>query len=247
MKNLFGGMRTVVRPRYALIAGGDSRSTGLPGWEKAACQVLVSPRLGARFSQTLITLERDGQCVGNTANNQYFIYFLEGNGSIEIDERRHRLEPGSYVYLPPGKDIQFRSGGPSTRILVFQKPYAALPGFPTPAAFVRHERESKSTPVESLEEVRAQPLLPERPEYDLEIDLVSWHPGVGLPIVQAQFPEQGWFMLGGQGLICLASDWYPVQAGDAVWIGSHCPQWFVAVGKAPATFLVYREHHRDPM
>ena len=247
MKDLFGTTRSVIQPRYALQAGDAALATRLPSWERATCQVMISPGLGARFSQIIMTLERDGQCLGNTANNQYFIYFLEGTGSVEVDERRHRLEPGNYAYLPPAKDMQFRSGGPGTRILVFQKPYVALPGFPKPTAFVRHERESKSLPVGGFEEVRSQLLLPEKPEFDLSVNLVSWHPGIGLPVAQSQFREQGWFLLSGQGLIRLASDWHPIQAGDTVWIGSHCPNWFVALGKAPAVFLVYQENHREPM
>ena len=52
--------------------------------------------------------------------------------SIELDERRHRLETGSFVYLPAGKDMQFKSAAPATRVLVFQKPYQPLAGLATP-------------------------------------------------------------------------------------------------------------------
>ena len=100
----------------------------LPGWEKAVCQVLISPALGARFSQLLITLERDGQCAGNTGANQYFVYVLEGAASILLDARKHRLETGGYAYLPSGQDVQIASGAPATRLLVFQKEYQPLPG-----------------------------------------------------------------------------------------------------------------------
>jgi (S)-ureidoglycine aminohydrolase len=247
MTDLFGLTRTVVRRRFAVLAPSGFGPGNLPGWEKATCQVLISPALGARFCQVLITLERDGQCLGNTGASQYFLYLLEGTASVEIDERRHRLEAGNYVYLPAGKDIQFKSGGASTRILIFQKPYQALAGAVKPTAFVGHERESKSQAFQGREEVRSQPLLPVNPSFDMSVDLLTWQPGAALPRVESHFRENGLLLLRGQGLYRLAADWHPVQAGDAIWVGPYCPQWFVAVGKAPACFIRYQDDHRDPL
>ena len=60
--------------------------SSIPGWQKAVCNVLISPAMGARFAQLLITLEAEGQCQGNTGLNQYFIYVVEGpaNGYTSI-------------------------------------------------------------------------------------------------------------------------------------------------------------------
>src|SRR5262245_6761249 len=134
--DLFGFTRNVVSARYALLTPSGFVHGFLPGWQKAVCNVLISPSMGARFSQVLITLEQDGQCQGNTGANQYFIYLLEGAASILIEERRRRLEPGSYVYLPAGKDVELRSSAAGTRILIFQKPYEALPSIASPAPLV---------------------------------------------------------------------------------------------------------------
>src|SRR5437870_6983330 len=128
MNELFGFTRNVVKERYALLTPSGFVHGYLPGWEKAVCNVLISPAMGARFSQILITLEKDGQCQGNTAGNQCFIYLLEGSASILVDARKNRLDPGSYVYLPCGKDIEIRSSSAGTRLLIFQKPYQPLAG-----------------------------------------------------------------------------------------------------------------------
>jgi (S)-ureidoglycine aminohydrolase len=106
---LFGTTRNVVKSRYALLTPDSFVPSRLPGWEKSVCLALISPALGARSSQLLITMEREGQCAGNTGVNQYFIYVLEGAASILLEPRRHRLEPGSYVYLPSGQDVQIAS------------------------------------------------------------------------------------------------------------------------------------------
>src|SRR5216683_2335217 len=66
---LFGITRTVIKQRYALLAPDSFVPSFLPGWEKAVCNVLISPAMGARFSQVLATLESEGQCLGNTGAN----------------------------------------------------------------------------------------------------------------------------------------------------------------------------------
>src|SRR5438874_12950832 len=108
--DLFGFTRNVVSRRYALLTPSGFVHGQLPGWQKAVCNVLISPAMGARFSQILITLEKEGVCHGNTGSNQYFIYAVEGPFSILTDDKKHRLDKGSYVYLPPGKDVEIKGG-----------------------------------------------------------------------------------------------------------------------------------------
>jgi (S)-ureidoglycine aminohydrolase len=54
-------------------------------------------------------------------------------------------------------------------------------------------------------------------------------------------------MVEGQGVYRLGDCWYPVQKGDAIWMASYCPQWFVAMGKSPARYLYYKDVNRDPL
>jgi (S)-ureidoglycine aminohydrolase len=37
-----------------------------------------------------------------------------------------------------------------------------------------------------------------------------------------------------------------VTQGDAIWMGPYCPQWFAALGKEPAKYLLYKDVNRDP-
>ena len=129
-------------------------------------------RWAPRFSQLLIALEREGQCAGNTGANQYFVYVLDGAASILIETRKHRLEPGSYVYLPSGQDVQIASGAPATRLLVFQKEYQPLPGVAKPAGFASHERDVRGQPLRGNDDARLQALLPDSPAFDIAVNLV---------------------------------------------------------------------------
>ena len=247
MSDPFGFTRNVVAARYALLTPSGFVPSHVPGWEKAVCNVLLSPAIGARFCQLLITLEQDGRCMGNTGLNQYFVYILEGPASIMLDERRHRLEGGSYVYLPPGKDVQIKSGGAGTRVLVFQNPYEPLPGASNPVALVGHEREIKGQPFLGNEDARLQVLLPDEPAFDMAVNIFTYQPGATLPFVETHVMEHGLMMLRGQGIYRLDADWHPVQAGDVIWMAPYCPQWFVAMGKTPASYIYYKDINRDPM
>ncbi len=246
MTELFGATRDVVKERYALLTPGGFVPSYLPGWEKAVCHVLISPPLGARFSQLLLTLERDGQCAGNTGANQYFIYVLEGGASILLETRKSRLEAGSYAYLPSGQDVQIASAATVTRLLVFQKEYQSLPRVAKPAGFAGHEREVKGQPFRGNEDLRVQALLPDNPSFDLAINILTSKPGAALPRVESPVMERGMMMLRGQGVYRLEADWHPVQAGDVVWTAPYCPQWFVAMGKTPASCIYYEDVNRDP-
>jgi (S)-ureidoglycine aminohydrolase len=244
---LFGSTRNVVTNRYALLTPSGFVPGFLPGWTKAVCNVLISPAMGAKFSQVLVTLERDGQCHGNTGTNQYFMYLLNGSASLMLGERKHRLQAGSYAYLPAGTDIRLKSAAAGTRLWIFQKPYEPLRGTDRPSGLVGHEREIKGQAFLGNEDARLQVLLPDQPAFDMAVNIFTYQPGATLPFVETHIMEHGLVMLKGQGIYRLDSDWHPVQEGDVIWMAPYCPQWFVAMGKTPAAYIYYKDVNRDPM
>ncbi|HEU0039389.1 MAG TPA: (S)-ureidoglycine aminohydrolase [Verrucomicrobiae bacterium] len=247
MSDLFGFTRTVVRLRYALLTPDGFVPSVLPGWKSAVVIVNISPALGARFTQLHVTLAADGAGEGNTGANQYFVYVIEGSGTVTLPDKRHRLEAGSYIYLPPGTDMQIKSSGATLRLLVFQKRCEPLPGAGKLAAIVGHEREVKGQPFLGNEDARLQVLLPDLPAFDLAVNIFTYQPGAMLPFVETHIMEHGLLMLKGQGVYRLDDDWHPVQAGDVIWMAPYCPQWFVAMGQTPASYIYYKDVNRDPM
>jgi len=247
MQEFFDSARSLVAGRYALLTPGGLASSSLPGWEKATCQVAISPALGARFSQLLVTLPSGGLGQGNTGRNQFCVYVLEGAVSLQSENHRHRLEAGGCGYIPPGNDIQITSGSPAARLLIFQKEYQPQPGIPTPAAFVTHEREIKGQPFLGNPAVRIQALLPAEAAFDMAVNILTFQPGATLPAVATPVMEQGLLILRGHGIFRLDTHWLPVQAGDVLWIASYCPRWFAALGAVPASCLCYQDVNRDPM
>ena len=62
--NVFGSTRSRVCRDHALIAADSFVRSTLPGWEKAESVVLISPQLGARFTQYLAFLEAVAHLLG---------------------------------------------------------------------------------------------------------------------------------------------------------------------------------------
>jgi len=248
MNDLFGFTRTVVKSRYALITPDSFVPSVVPGWKNAIVVVNISPALmGPRFTQLHFTLTADGSGEGNTGANQYFLYVIHGAARITLPDKQHRLEAGSYAYLPPGTDLQLKSGAADTRLVIFQKPYESLTNTQKPGTIVGHERNVKSEPFLGNDGARLQVLLPDQPEFDLAVNIFTYQPGATLPFVETHIMEHGLLMLKGQGIYRLDQDYHPVRAGDVIWMASYCPQWFVAMGKTPASYIYYKDVNRDPM
>jgi (S)-ureidoglycine aminohydrolase len=66
-------------------------------------------------------------------------------------------------------------------------------------------------------------------------------------MVETHVMEHGLLMLQGGGIYRLGDFWYPVAAGDFIWMGPYCPQWFGALGKTPAKYLIYKDWNRHPL
>ena len=61
-------------------------------------------------------------------------------------------------------------------------------------------------------------LLPDVPAFDLAMNIFNYQPGATLPFVETHVMEHGLLMLAGQGVYRLEEAWYPVAAGDAIWM-----------------------------
>jgi (S)-ureidoglycine aminohydrolase len=237
----------VVRGRYAVLEPSGFAPSRLPGWDNAVCHVVISPLLGARFCQLLITLGREGNGRGNTGRTEFFVFMVEGTGHITVDDKKHRLDTGHFGYFPPGKDLYFQGAGSGAKILIFQKEYHPLPGVPPPPMLFAHERDVKSHPLPGEENAKLQILLEDTPAHDLAVNVLTCQPGASLPFLETHVMEHGFLVLKGQGICRLDGDYHPVRAGDVIWTAPFCPRWFVAMGNSPASYIYFKDINRDPI
>ncbi len=247
MSDLFGFSRDVVKERYAVRTPSGFVPSVLPGWTNAVCIVQISPAMGANFSQWLVTFEPNGEGRGNTGALEYVVYLLSGRSVAKVAGKKLALTEGSYIYLPPQTDFQFKGTGKGTQLLIFLKAFEPLVGEKRPGVVIGHEKKIPSKPFLGNADARLQVLLPGKPEFDLAVNIFTYRPGATLPFVETHVMEHGLQMLRGQGIYRLDTDWHPVRAGDVIWMAPYCPQWFVAMGKTPASYIYYKNVNRAPM
>lgn len=211
----------------------------LPGMRKAVAIVHASPASGARFVQYTAELERGGEL--GAAADQRFVYVLEGDLTVGA----HTLQAGGYAYAPAGSSSGARStaGG---RVAVIEKPYQSLDGLAPPAAFAGREADVPPAQLGDDPWLEVRSLVRDDAAFDFRVNTMTYQPGAGLPAVEVHVMEHGLLMLEGGGIYRLGDDWYPVQAGDFIWMAPNCPQWFGAIGKQPAKYLIYKDWDRHP-
>lgn len=246
MSDLYGHSRSVFASRYALITPEGLVSAPLPGWPGAACVVLISPAMGARFAQILVTLGPGAAGVGERPDQELLLFVRAGAAELQAGDLRASLGPGGYAYIPPGCPYRVTPSD-SAELLVFQRRYLALPGVAAPGPLAGHEQDVPGAPFMGDEAAMLKSLLPDTPAFDMAVNIFTFQPGATLPIVETHVMEHGLLMIQGQGIYRLAGDYHPVKDGDVIWMAPYCPQWFVATGKAPARYIYYKDVNRDPL
>jgi (S)-ureidoglycine aminohydrolase len=218
--------------------------TILPGMQRAAAIVHISPAGGAAFTQYTAELDPGGT-LGPTTN-QRFLYLLEGAADLATDTSFHSLIPGSFAYIPEDAAHTLTAQQP-TRLIVIEKPYEPHASTPAPEIVTDHEEKVLSTPLNDDPDLQVRSLLPASLSFDFAVNTMTYAPGAALSQVEVHVMEHGLLMLEGGGIYRLADHWYPVTAGDFIWMGPYCPQWFGAIGKRPAKYLIYKDWNRHPL
>jgi (S)-ureidoglycine aminohydrolase len=248
MPGLYGHTRTIVNERYALITPDGFVPSVLPGWKNAVVVVNISPVMnGPRFAQLQITLDETSHGTGNAGTREHFYYVLAGKCVAKIGAKKFALTAGSYIFVPPKTNFEFGDATKDTKLLVFHKTFEPLAGAKKTGVLVGHENDVPGNPFLGNEDARLQVLLPDQNEFDLAVNIFTYQPGATLPFVETHIMEHGLLMLRGQGIYRLGNDYHPVQAGDVIWMASYCPQWFVAMGKTPASYIYYKDVNRPPL
>ena len=242
--SVFGLTRTHLGARHALVGPDGHVPSFLPGVEKATTIVLISKEMGARFTQLLLTFTVGGGADFPKNDTEAFAYILSGSTQVEIDGATYELNAGSYVFLPAGQAWKLIGPVEGTQVSLFLKKYVPFAGIPFPEVVVGHESQTVAQPYLGDEDALLQILLPDNPSFDLAANIFKYNPGAHLPFVETHIMEHGLLMLEGLGIYRLENAWYPVAAGDCIWMAPYCPQWFAAIGKSPARYLYYKDVNR---
>lgn len=209
-----------------------------PGLERAQAVVHASPAIGARFTEYTVELGTDGGLAPSLV--QRFVFVLDGTVSL-LDRQ---LQSGDFAYLPAGD--QAWVSGTAARVLVIEKPYQPVRDVPPPQAFIGREPELEATLLNDDPGLEVRALIPDETAFDFRVNTLTFRPGAMLPMVEVHVMEHGLLMLAGGGVYRLGEHWYPVEAGDFIYMAPYCPQWFGALGRIPAKYLLYKDWARHP-
>ena len=234
-----GWSRTSLKSDHLLQAPDSFVRAPLPGMEKCTGIIHAGPALGARFTEYTAEMEAGGTLGPTTA--QRFFYVLRGR----IKTATGSVGAGGYGFIPQGESHQILAAK-ATQLVVIEKLYQAIADA-APKAFNGNVADVDSQPLMGDASVLVQALIPDAPEFDFAVNLMTFMPGAALSMVEMHIMEHGLMMLEGGGIYRLGDHWYPVTAGDFIWMAPYCPQWFGAVGKTPAKYLIYKDWNRHPL
>jgi (S)-ureidoglycine aminohydrolase len=230
-----GNTRSSRRHDHYLLTPDTFVRAPLPGMRNATAIVHAAPAAGAAFTEYTVEFEPGGMMQPGAA--QMFLYVLEGSVTVN----GQTLGLGQYAYLPAisGAPIESGAGG---RAAVIETPMIDVSHR---EAFTGDERMVAPSALNGDAALEVRALIP--PDFDFAVNTMTFVPGASLPMVEIHVMEHGLLMLEGCGIYRLNDNWYPVTAGDFIWMGPYCPQWFGALGKTPPKYLIYKDWNRHPL
>jgi (S)-ureidoglycine aminohydrolase len=241
-----GQTRSANRRNHLLLTPDTFIRTPLPGLSGGFAIVHVAPQAGAAF--TMMTVELDAKGSLSEGPTQRLIYVLDGKLTLTEpgSKKLHKLSAGSYAYLPTGHPHTLTALS-KARVAVIDKPFLPLESEANPAFFIGREADLPSTALNGDKDLQVRSLLPASLAYDFACNTMTYAPGAALSQVEIHYMEHGLLMLEGGGIYRLGESWYPTTAGDFIWMAPYCPQWFGAIGKQPAKYLIYKDFNRHTL
>ena len=243
MHNL-GHTRSSRKHDHLFLAPDSFVRTTLPGMKACAAVVHASPAISANFTQYTAEFAPGGEL--GPAAAQRFIFVLQGELQVDVDGNQNKITACGYAYLPEGLVHRVWSSK-LCRAAVIEKHYSSLASVDAPDAIFSHEDAVASHPLENDPDLQVKCLLPDTMSFDFAVNTMLYQPGASLPMVEMHIMEHGLLMLEGGGIYRLGESWYSTSAGDFIWMGPWCPQWFGAIGKVPAKYLIYKDWNRHPL
>jgi (S)-ureidoglycine aminohydrolase len=245
MHNL-GHTRSANRRDHLLLTPDSFVRTPLPELTKGLAIVHIAPAGGAAFTQMTVEFEPGGTLTQGTT--QRLLYILEGKLTLSVEGSRklHKLTPGDYAYIPT-EHTHLLTALTKARAVVIDKPYLPLDSAPNPGFLIGREQGLPAVPLNGDKDLLVRSLLPTDFAFDFACNTMTYAPGAALSQVEIHYMEHGLLMLDGGGIYRLGDSWYPTVAGDFIWMAPYCPQWFGALGKKPARYLIYKDFNRHPI
>ncbi|OZA07348.1 MAG: (S)-ureidoglycine aminohydrolase [Rhodobacterales bacterium 17-64-5] len=141
--------RAVFTPAYCFIPKGcftDIVTSALPGWTKTRLWLIARPMSGfaETFSQYVMEVAPGGgsRTPDPDSGAEHWLFFTQGLATLTLAGATHRMEPGTYAYIPPATGWSLQADGTTPACFHWlRKLYEPAPGLSTPQPFVVNERD----------------------------------------------------------------------------------------------------------
>lgn len=245
MSGIFGETRTRVSLRHALITPDGHVPSALPDFLGATPYFHITPAMGADVTQVMIRFLAGGSAIFPSDETETIFYVQTGSCNVWIGSESRKLGAGGFAFCPSETKLAFSDAEEGTEVTCFRKIFEPLEGFDPPPAVFGDATLIVGQPFLGNPRALLKVLIPADDfRYDLAMNIFTYEPGATLPFVETHIMEHGLLMLEGQGVYRLEESYYPVKAGDVIWMAPYCPQWFVAMGDTPASYLYYKNVNR---
>ncbi len=246
--------RAVFTEAYAVIPKrqfSDIVASLLPFWDKTRLWIIARPLSGfaETFSQYIMEVQPGGGSdrPEPDAGAEGVLFVVEGEVTVTLAGKAHRLTSGGYAFLPPGSGWSLRNeGGGSARFHWVRKAYEFVEGLEPPEAIFANENDIAPLAMPDTNGGWATTRFvdPADLRHDMHVTIVTLHPGAVIPFPETHVMEHGLYVLEGKAVYRLNQDWVEVQAGDYMWLRAFCPQACYAGGPGNFRYLLYKDVNR---
>jgi len=218
---------------------------GFPGWKNTLTAHLISPASGAHFTMYLANMAADSTAGPMPdASMERFVFVIAGSVTVQPGDRpADVLDADHYAYFPAGVSHSISSAS-GAQLVVFERKYSIPEG---KAEYQRGTVDSKAHLPTAGEVFQLRKLMPVTGDYDFNIHIMDFKPGEHLNVKEVHYNQHGLLLLQGKGIYRLADKWFPIQAGDAIYMGPYVPQWYAALGYENSRYLLYKDTTVDPL
>lgn len=246
--------RSIVTTAYTVIPKGvlrDIVTSNIPGWSKSRAWILARPIAG--FATTFAQLAMEISAGGGSdhpeseAGVESVVFVTEGNLELRLSGTDHRLQPGSYAFMPAGAPWRLHNRTAAKACFQWvRKAYEPLEGY-EPKPLVVREQDIPPTPMPDTDGAWATTRFvdPDDLAYDMHVNIVTFEPGGTIPFAETHVMEHGIYVLEGKAAYRLNDDWVEVEAGDFLWLRAFCPQACYAGGPGKFRYLLYKNVNRQ--
>ncbi|MDH3660553.1 MAG: (S)-ureidoglycine aminohydrolase, partial [Alphaproteobacteria bacterium] len=191
--------RAVFTEAYAVIPKGvlqDIVTSALPFWDKTRAWILARPMTGfaETFAQLIVEVGKGGgsKQPEPDAGAEAVLFVLEGRLDLTLDGEKHKLTPGSFVYIPPAAkwSLKNKVAAPA-RFHWIRKAYEAVDGLERPDPIVVNERDVEPAPMPGTEGkwTTTRFVDPADMRHDMHVTVVTFQSGAILPFCETHVME----------------------------------------------------------